>query len=317
MADVRPPPPIWAIAVLGFVVAFVAGVVVYFQLGTVGLDALAVATAAVVAALLVALYYRQTALVAEQTAIQRRQLELVERLADRTDGDGADSRTGRRRSVDGSTADGAGHPGPSWPGVDSGLARSDPGDAGQGSGRLHGGSGPAVGRPVLELGPYEIDGDEFVVELGNGGDAPASDLRLVVDVAVSSDGVHGGTGTVPLVRSPATTGPDGDRGRGSSEPPDVAGQPTWDGGTTVLDPGERDRFVAAVTPTLVGQDGAERTAPFDEAVALLAEAGVGQATLRVGLQHAAPGGGTTRQYLAGGALDPTVEPSLADVCHRT
>jgi hypothetical protein len=48
-----------------------------------------VATGGVVASLLVALYYRQTAILAEQTELQRRQTELLERLHDR-DGAGTD-----------------------------------------------------------------------------------------------------------------------------------------------------------------------------------------------------------------------------------
>jgi hypothetical protein len=95
MDDLRAPPPVWAIAGLALAVAAAAGFVLYFQLGSVGLDGLAVATGGVLASLLVALYYRQTAIMAEQTALQRRQTELLERI-DRRQREGR--RTDRRQS---------------------------------------------------------------------------------------------------------------------------------------------------------------------------------------------------------------------------
>jgi hypothetical protein len=90
MDDLRAPPPVWAIAGLALAVAAAAGFVLYFQLGSVGLDGLAVATGGVLASLLVALYYRQTAIMAEQTTLQRRQTELLERI-DRRQREGGSS----------------------------------------------------------------------------------------------------------------------------------------------------------------------------------------------------------------------------------
>jgi hypothetical protein len=307
MEDVRPPPPVWAIVVLSFAVAFAAGVVLYFQLGTVGLDALAVATAAVLSSLLVALYYRQSAVAAEQTELQRRQLELVERLTDRVGTNEDERPPASERSVDDPATDPAST---SRPGADP--RRNQPGTEPEPNPTRSPGREPQAARPALEFGAYEFRGDELRVDLANAGDAPATDLRLVVDVAVPAEGLWGGTATTPLDRD--GTGSD----RSDAQPSDRVGRPTWDGGTAALGPGERDRFAAVAAAAITDRDGEAHTSPFDETVRLLRDADVREAGVRVGLQHGRPDGGTTRQYLTGGAFDPGAEDrlSLADVCHR-
>ena len=362
MEDVRPPPPVWAIVVLSFAVAFAAGVVLYFQLGTVGLDALAVATAAVLSSLLVALYYRQSAVAAEQTELQRRQLELVERLTDRVGTNEDERPPASERSVDDPTV---GPASISRTGTDTDPRQNQFRTEPEPNPTRSPGREPRAARPALEFGAYEFRGDELRVDLANAGDAPATDLRLVVDVAVPAEGLWGGTATTPLDRGdtgrdptdaqpsrdrpseagesrgdatrptdrpddprPSADGPaaarerreGGDEGGPDSQPApsDRVGRPTWDGGTAALGPGERDRFAAVAAAAITDRDGEEHTSPFDEAVGLLRDADVREAGVRVGLQHARPDGGTTRQYLTGGAFDPGADDrlSLADVCHR-
>jgi hypothetical protein len=81
MDDVPSPPPLWAVLAAAVAVVAAAAYVLYFQLGTVGLHALAVVVGALAVTALVALHYRQTALLARQAVLQRRQLRLDEERA--------------------------------------------------------------------------------------------------------------------------------------------------------------------------------------------------------------------------------------------
>jgi membrane protein implicated in regulation of membrane protease activity len=78
MDDVPSPPPLWAVLAVAAALVAAAAYVLYFQLGTVGLHALAIIVGALALTALVALHYRQTALLARQAELQRRQLRLRE-----------------------------------------------------------------------------------------------------------------------------------------------------------------------------------------------------------------------------------------------
>jgi hypothetical protein len=84
MDDVPSPPPLWAVLAVAAAVVAAAAYVLYFQLGTVGLHALAVVVGALALTALVSLHYRQTALLARQTVLQRRQLRLREERGGRS-----------------------------------------------------------------------------------------------------------------------------------------------------------------------------------------------------------------------------------------
>lgn len=186
MADVRPPPPVWALVTLAFAVALAAGVVLYFQLGTIGLLVLAVGTTAVLAALLVALSYRQSAVLAELAALQRRQVDLAEgRTGDATTGGDA---------------------------LTSGTPTGD-------------GGAPAPA-PVVTASGLAADGDRLRVDLRNDGGAPAADLRIAVAASVAADPRDGAATPLSRASAagdgPGDTGPEtlapGERGTFTAVP---------------------------------------------------------------------------------------------------